>query len=63
MSGPIFITRSGNPVDPANIRKSLGKICEMAGVDPQKAFPQNLKNLYQKTYNEMQREIIDRMGL
>lgn len=63
LSGPIFITRSGNPVDPANIRKSFGKICEMAGVDPQKAFPQNFKNLYRKTYEEMQREIIDRMGL
>ena len=29
LSGPIFITRSGNPVDPANIRKSLNKICAM----------------------------------
>lgn len=63
LRGSIFITRNANPMDPANINKNLKKICAAAKVEPQKVFPQNFKNLYMRTYREMQREIVDRMGL
>lgn len=61
--GSVFVTRSGKPMDSSNILKSMKKICAGAGVAPNKVFPQELKNLYVRTYNGMRREIVDRMGL
>lgn len=61
--GVVFVTRNGNPMDRSNIYKEMKKICADAGVSPNKVFPQELKNLYVRTYDGMRREIVDRMGL
>lgn len=63
LDGVVFVTRNGNPMDRANILRSMKKICADAGVDSKKVFPQELKNLYLRTYDNMKREIIDQMGL
>lgn len=63
LDGLVFVTQRGNPMDRSNILKSMKKICADADVSPKKVFPQELKNLYVRTYDNMRREIIDQMGL
>ena len=38
-SGPIFITRSGNPVSRTNIWREMKSLCTEANVRPEKVFP------------------------
>ena len=49
-SGPIFATRSGKPIDRSNIWASMKKLCHIAGVNPQKVYPHNLRHLFAHTY-------------
>lgn len=49
-SGPIFATRSGKPIDRSNIWASMKKLCNIAGVNPQKVYPHNLRHLFARTY-------------
>ena len=42
-SGPIFVTRSGKPMDRSNIWREMKKIGKKAGINPQKIFPHNLR--------------------
>lgn len=49
-SGPIFISRSGKPLDRSNIWASMKKLCNIAGVNPQKVYPHNLRHLFARTY-------------
>lgn len=49
-SGPIFATRSGKPIDRSNIWTSMKKLCHIAGVNPQKVYPHNLRHLFARTY-------------
>ncbi len=49
-SGPIFATRSGKPIDRSNIWTSMKKLCNIAGVNPQKVYPHNLRHLFARTY-------------
>ncbi len=49
-SGPIFATRSGKPIDRSNIWASMKKPCHIAGVNPQKVYPHNLRHLFARTY-------------
>ncbi len=49
-SGPIFATRSGKPIDRSNIWASMKKLCHIAGVNPQKVYPHNLRHLFARTY-------------
>ncbi len=61
--GMIFVTRNGNPIDRSNLAHQMRRLCETAEVDESKIFLQNLKSLYSRTYMDMSREILDRMGL
>ncbi len=61
--GMIFVTRNGNPIDRSNLAHQMRKLCDEAGVDENKIFLQNLKTLYTRTYADLSREIVDRMGL
>ncbi len=61
--GMIFVTRNGNPIDRSNLLHQIRKLCDEAKVDEDKIFPQNLKTLYIRTYKDLNREIVDRMGL
>ncbi len=61
--GMIFITRNGNPIDRSNLAHQMRKLCDEAEVDENKIFLQNLKTLYTRTYEDLNREIVDRMGL
>ncbi len=57
MSGVIFRTRSGKPVDRSNIWKSLKKLCNEANINPDKVFPHNLRKLFARTFYNIEKDI------
>lgn len=56
-SGPVFVTRSGEPLDRGNIWADMKKLCGKAGVDPHKVFPHNLRHLFARRYYEQHRDL------
>ena len=57
-SGPVFITKSGKPLDRSTIWKMMKHLCESAGVDKEKVFPHNLRHLFARTYYSIQKDIV-----
>ena len=49
-SGPIFITRSGKPLDRSNIWAEMKRLCTIAKVNPEKVYPHNLRHLFARCY-------------
>ena len=45
ISGMIFVTRSGKPMDRSNIWREMKQISRKAGINPDKVFPHNLRHL------------------
>jgi len=56
-TGPVFVTRTGKPLDRSNIWKQMKSLCDAAGVDPQKVFPHNLRKLFARAFYAMERDI------
>lgn len=56
-SGPVFTTRSGNPLDRSNVWREMKVLCEKAGIAPEKAFPHNLRHLFARTYYSRERDL------
>ncbi len=57
-SGPVFITKTGKPLDRSTIWKMMKALCEDAGVSRAKVFPHNLRHLFARTYYSMQKDIV-----
>lgn len=57
VSGPVFVTRSGTPLDRSNIWKMMKSLCREAGVDEGKVFPHNLRHLFARTFYEADKDI------
>ena len=57
-SGPVFITRSGRPLDRCAIWKMLKDLCEAAGVSKDKVFPHNFRHLFARTFYSLQKDIV-----
>ena len=57
-SGPVFITKTGKPLDRSAIWKMMKALCESAGVDREKVFPHNLRHLFARTYYSIQKDIV-----
>lgn len=57
-SGPIFVTRTGKPLDRSTIWKMMKALCESAGVNREKVFPHNLRHLFARTYYSIQKDIV-----
>lgn len=55
--GPVFVTRSGKPLDRSNIWRDMKALCESAGVDRAKVFPHNLRHLFARTYYSMEKDL------
>ncbi len=55
--GPVFQTRTGNPLDRSNICHEMKRICEEAGVDPGKVFPHNLRHLFARCFYAVERNL------
>ena len=58
--GPVFITRSGHPLDRSNLCRSLQELCRQAGVPESKGNPRSLRGLYKETQTEI-RETVERL--
>lgn len=58
VSGPIFVTRSGKPIDRSNVWTTMKKLCRLCGVPEKKVFPHNLRHLFARTYYSMQKDIV-----
>ncbi|MBS5725432.1 MAG: tyrosine-type recombinase/integrase [Clostridiales bacterium] len=56
-SGPIFITRSGNPVSRTNIWREMKRLCTEANVRPEKVFPHNLRHLFARIFYSLEKDI------
>ncbi len=48
--GPVFVTRSGAPMDRSNIWKQMKALGESAAVSEQKIFPHNLRHLFARCF-------------
>ncbi len=57
-SGPVFITKTGKPLDRSTIWKMMKTLCESAGVEREKVFPHNLRHLFARTYYSIQKDIV-----
>lgn len=57
-SGPVFVTKTGKPLDRSTIWKMMKSLCESAGVDREKVFPHNLRHLFARTYYSIQKDIV-----
>nr|WP_294492801.1 tyrosine-type recombinase/integrase [uncultured Mediterraneibacter sp.] len=57
LSGPVFVTRSGNPLDRSNIWKMMKSLCQDAGVARQKVFPHNLRHLFARCFYKIDKNI------
>ena len=58
LSGPVFITKNGNPLDRSNIWSDMKKLCKTANVLERKVFPHNLRHLFARTYYSLQKDIV-----
>ena len=56
-SGPVFITRGKKPLDRSYIWAQMKKLCAAAGINPQKAFPHNLRKLFARTFYGKDKDI------
>ena len=57
ISGPVFVTRNGNPMDRRNVWKEMKDLCGAAGVDTQKVFPHNFRHLFANSFYARERDI------
>jgi len=57
VSGPVFVTKAGNPIRRNNITRMIQGICKDARVPEEKANPRCLKKLYQATQDNIQANI------
>ncbi|MCR1839800.1 tyrosine-type recombinase/integrase [Murimonas intestini] len=49
-SGPVFVTKQGNPKNRSNIWAEMKSLSEDTGVDAKKVFPHNLRHLFARTF-------------
>ena len=58
LSGSVFITKNGKPLDRSNIWKLMKNLCENAGVSKDKVFPHNLRHLFARTYYSLEKDVV-----
>lgn len=55
--GPVFQTRRGKAVGRSSIWRDMKKLCQKAGVEPEKVFPHNLRHLFAKTFHKIDNDL------
>ena len=58
ISGMIFVTRSGKPMDRSNIWREMKQISRKAGINPDKVFPHNLRHLFARVYYSQEKDLV-----
>lgn len=57
LSGSVFITKSGRPLDRSNIIHEMKALCRAARVSRRKVFPHNLRHLFACLYYQAERDL------
>ena len=57
ITGSLFVTKSGRPMDRSNIWKMMKKLAELAQIVTQKVFPHNLRHLFARTFYQTRKDI------
>lgn len=57
-AGPVFVTRSGKPLDRSNIWHDMKSLCARANVAESKVFPHNLRHLFARTFYGLEKDIV-----
>ncbi len=57
-AGPVFLTKTGKPLDRSNIWRDMKALCKSAGVAPTKVFPHNLRHLFARTYYSLEKDLL-----
>ncbi len=56
-SGMIFVTKNGKALNRSNIWAEMKRLCQDAGVSPDKVFPHNLRHLFARTFYGIEKDI------
>lgn len=56
-SGPVFRTRSGQPVNRSNVLHEMKALCGAARVAPEKVFPHNLRHLFAQLFYSAEKNL------
>lgn len=57
-NGPVFVSRSGKPLDRSYIWKMLKALCKTSGVPKEKVYPHSFRYLFARTYYNLQKDIV-----
>lgn len=57
-TGPVFITRTGKPMNRTNIWREMKSLCVRAGVNQSKVFPHNLRHLFARIFYNAEKDIV-----
>ena len=55
--GPVFVTRTGQPLDRSNIWREMKSLCRDAGVESGKVFPHNLRHLFARSFYRLEHDL------
>ena len=58
MTGPVFVTRSGRPMNRTNIWHEMKNLCRAAKVAPDKVFPHNLRHLFAVCFYQLEKDVV-----
>lgn len=58
ISGTVFISRQGNPLNRTNIWNEMKKLCKDANVAREKVFPHNLRHLFAISFYQLEKDIV-----
>ncbi len=56
--GPLFVTRSGQPLNRSNLWKEMQQLQSASGVSPEKIHPHNLRHLFARTYYQTTSDVV-----
>ncbi|WP_215699471.1 tyrosine-type recombinase/integrase [Clostridium sp. MCC353] len=56
--GPVFVTKSGRPLDRSNIWSMMKSLCDDAKVDRKKVYPHNLRHLFAFTFYGIEKDLL-----
>ena len=57
VSGPVFVTGSGRPLDRSNIWREMRALCAQAGVEAKRVFPHNFRHLFARAFYALEKDI------
>ena len=56
-TGPVFLTRTGRPLDRVTVWKEMKALCRQARVAEEKVFPHNLRHLFARTFYSIEKNL------